>query len=530
MPTLLDLIAQRGIETRRVSAAEGGEWAGPCPLCGGRDRFRVWPEKTHDGRSIAPPGRYWCRQCGIQGDAIDYLRRVEGLSFGEACARLGIERPGRAAAPAYRPAPTLADPRDWTPREYAPPTDAWREQAEALLARAQERLAGDADAQDWLTMRGITPRAAKIYGIGYHVSSSGGDSYGAREAWGLAPELKNGKPKRLWIPRGWVIPARDAEGRLHQLRVRRRPEDVRRFAQGVKYMPVEGSSQATLVLHPEAPAFAVVESGFDAVLLAAITGGAVGAICAWSAAARPDARAHALLSACLCVLLALDYDPAGDKESAWWQARYRHALRLPRLGAKDPGDAAAYGTDLYAWLRDGMPRGLAMRLRMVARNNFQKREKHDEIIDKKHVEPVGAFDCDRGGQSDVENGGLAHRYGESAVRRHIESGKIGLECADGHTTESRKGNRSISPDLPRTTPIAPDAHRAVIAGREIYICNDRAQWQALAKSGAAVFTTNEAERLRPVLSGMTPEEREQAVGQICDAKAILGGYITEARA
>ena len=79
------------------------------------------------------------------------------------------------------------------------------------------------------------------------------------------------------------------------------------------------------------------------------------------------------------------------------------------------------------------------------------------------------------------------------------------------------------------SPIAPDAHRAVIAGREIYICNDRAQWQALAKSGAAVFTTNEAERLRPVLSGMTPEEREQAVGQICDAKAILGGYITEAR-
>ena len=474
MPTLLDLIALRGIETRRVSAAEGGEWAGPCPLCGGRDRFRIWPHKAHDGHSIAPPGRYWCRQCGIQGDAIDYLRRVEGLSFGEACARLGIERPGRATAPAYRPAPTLADPRDWTPREYEPPTDAWREQAESLLARAQERLAGDADAQDWLTMRGITPRAAKIYGIGYHVSSSGGDSYGNREAWGLAPELKNGKPKRLWIPRGWVIPARDAEGRLLQLRVRRRPEDVRRFAQGVKYMPVEGSSQATLVLHPEAPAFAVVESGFDAVLLAAITGGAVGAICAWSAAARPDARAHALLSACLCVLLALDYDPAGDKECAWWQARYRHALRLPRLGAKDPGEAAAYGTDLYAWLRDGMPRGLAMRLRMVARQ------------------------C---GVRSVESGV------DQPAKRQEQTPPSTL-----HTPNS---------------PIAPDAHRAVVAGREIYICNDRAQWQALAKIGAAVFTTNEAERLRPLLSGMTPEERERAVSGIIDAKEILGGYITE---
>lgn len=485
MPTLLDLIALRGIESRRVSAAEGGEWAGPCPLCGGRDRFRIWPEKAHEGHSIAPPGRYWCRQCGIQGDAIDYLRRVEGLPFGEACARLGIERPGRAAAPAYRPAPTLADPRDWTPRDYAPPTDAWREQAEALLARAQERLAGDADAQDWLTTRGITPSAAKIYGIGYHVSSRGGDSYGNREAWGLAPELKNGKPKRLWIPRGWVIPARDAEGRLLQLRVRRRPEDVRRFAQGVKYMPVEGSSQATLVLHPEAPAFAVVESGFDAVLLAAITGGAVGAICAWSAAARPDARAHALLSACLCVLLALDYDPAGDKESAWWQARYRHALRLPRLGAKDPGEAAACGVDVYAWLRDGMPRGLAMRLRMVGR------------------------------------GSALHTPGVPLPREKWNR--------DVRVTDAECEIQEPAPEAP-AAPIAPDAHRAVVAGREIYICNDRAQWQALAKSGAAVFTTNEAERLRPVLSGMTPEEREQAVGQICDAKAILGGYITEARA
>lgn len=475
--TILDLITAAGHEYRRVSAADGGEWAGPCPGCGGRDRFRVWPDKPHDGRSIAPPGRFWCRQCGAQGDAIDYLRTFEGLSFAAACERLGIARPGREAAPAYRPAPVIADPRDWRPREYEPPTEAWREQAEALLANAQARLAGDADAQDWLTMRGITPRAATLYGIGYHVASSGGDGYASREAWGLPPEQRNGKPKRLWLPRGWVIPARDAEGRLMQLRIRRRPEDCRRFAQGVKYLPVEGSSQATMILHPEAPAFAVVESGFDAVLLAALTGGRVGAICAWSAAARPDARAHAVLSGCLCVLLALDYDPAGDKESAWWQARYRHALRLPRLGAKDPGEAAACGVDVYAWLRNGMPRGLAMRLSMVARQ------------------------C---GVRSVESGV------DQPAKRQEQTPPSTL-----HTPNS---------------PIAPDAHRAVVAGREIYICNDRAQWQALAKSGAAVFTTNEAERLRPVLSGMTPEEREQAVGQICDAKAILGGYITEARA
>lgn len=478
--TILDLLTAAGHEYRRVSAADGGEWAGPCPGCGGRDRFRVWPEKPHDGRSIAPPGRYWCRRCGAQGDAIDYLRTFEGLSFAAACERLGIARPGREAAPAYRPAPVIADPRDWRPREYEPPTEAWREQAEALLAKAQARLVGDADAQDWLTMRGITPRAATLYGIGYHVASSGGDGYASREAWGLPPEQRNGKPKRLWLPRGWVIPARDAEGRLMQLRIRRRPEDCKRFAQGVKYLPVEGSSQATMILHPEAPAFAVVESGFDAILLAALTGGRVGAICAWSAAARPDARAHAVLSGCLCVLLALDYDPAGDKEAAWWQARYRHALRLPRLGAKDPGDAAACGADLYAWLRDGMPRGVAMRLGMVGRG-------------------LPAATC----------------HAERSEASPANAGEI---------------LRRDAPQNDSLTAPPPTAKRITLNGREIWLTADRAEWAELASQGRAVFSPGELERLRPVLSGMGDAERERAVAGIIDAKEVLGGYIREARA
>ena len=66
----------------------------------------------------------------------------------------------------------------------------------------------------------------------------------------------------------------------------------------------------------------------------------------------------------MCVLLALDYDPAGESGCAWYAAQYRHAVRLPALpgGAKDPGDAYAAGADLYAWLRHGMPSGLAARL------------------------------------------------------------------------------------------------------------------------------------------------------------------------
>ena len=54
------------------------EYAGPCPWCGGTDRFLVWPS---DGDT----GGFWCRRCGRKGDGIDYLRDAEDLSFQEAC-------------------------------------------------------------------------------------------------------------------------------------------------------------------------------------------------------------------------------------------------------------------------------------------------------------------------------------------------------------------------------------------------------------------------------------------------------------
>ena len=48
--------------------------------------------------------------------------------------------------------------------------------------------------------------------------------------------------------------------------------------------------------------------------------------------------------------------------------------------------------------------------------------------------------------------------------------------------------------------------------------------------GLPVFSGKELERLRPLLGSMEDAERERAVGQICDVKAVLGGYVTETRA
>ena len=59
---ILDLYGASGAgELRKASTTKGGEWHGPCPGCGGDDRFHVWPEQK-DG------GTYWCRGCNKAGD------------------------------------------------------------------------------------------------------------------------------------------------------------------------------------------------------------------------------------------------------------------------------------------------------------------------------------------------------------------------------------------------------------------------------------------------------------------------------
>ena len=43
----------------------------PCPECGGKDRFRVWPGKGEGGE-------WWCRGCNLGGDVLQFLRKIEG--------------------------------------------------------------------------------------------------------------------------------------------------------------------------------------------------------------------------------------------------------------------------------------------------------------------------------------------------------------------------------------------------------------------------------------------------------------------
>jgi len=65
--------------------------SGPCPWCGGDDRFVVFVEQGDEGT-----GSYYCfdnpgRGCGRGGDAIDFLETYHEMDWAEACEALGLE-------------------------------------------------------------------------------------------------------------------------------------------------------------------------------------------------------------------------------------------------------------------------------------------------------------------------------------------------------------------------------------------------------------------------------------------------------
>src|SRR6516164_2958695 len=79
---LMDEVERRGIKLKRV----GVEYVGPCPLCGGNDRFAINADKA-----------VWnCRGCTKGGDVIALVRHLDGLTFTAAVEMLAGPPPKKA--------------------------------------------------------------------------------------------------------------------------------------------------------------------------------------------------------------------------------------------------------------------------------------------------------------------------------------------------------------------------------------------------------------------------------------------------
>jgi hypothetical protein len=75
-----DEIARRGIKLKKSAKSER---EGPCPICGGKDRFSINTAKQV----------FNCRQCGKAGDIIDMVMALDGSAFNDAVETLTGSKP-----------------------------------------------------------------------------------------------------------------------------------------------------------------------------------------------------------------------------------------------------------------------------------------------------------------------------------------------------------------------------------------------------------------------------------------------------
>jgi hypothetical protein len=99
----------------------------------------------------------------------------------------------------------------------------------------------------------------------------------------------------------------------------------------------------------------IVESELDAILLHQEAGDLIQIIALGSASARPDQDAVRILLDARMILLALDSDAAGAKESwKWWKENFPRARRWRVIEGKDPTEAYQKGLPLRDWVRAGI--------------------------------------------------------------------------------------------------------------------------------------------------------------------------------
>lgn len=332
----INLIDHIPTPLKRVGHTGGGEYHGPCPFCGGTDRFIVQPQKTSMG------GRWFCRQCGRHGDALAFVCDYEDLTVSEGMKRLNLlsEKPLVRRKPVEQPVVYAADLDE---ARYLCFADGWQQEAQAFITHCHLRLIASfetSSAGAYLRGRGVDLRTVISGKLGLNR-----EDY--RATWGEAS---------VWLPRGIVIPW-SIEGRLWNVRVRRPNADAEATG-GDKYMSPKGGCGYAMYRIDSVEAgdtVVMTEGEFDALILRhALLNTQRTDASVVSIGSNTGARLKAWtyrLSTARKIYLAFDNDPAGDSAALWWsQALGKKAVRL-RPWKKDITDLYTAG-ELYQFLKE----------------------------------------------------------------------------------------------------------------------------------------------------------------------------------
>lgn len=286
------------------------ELAGPCPRCGGTDRFYV------------QAGFFACRSCHPQrGDAIEFAVWLNGLDFQSACEWLGAPTTPRAIA---QPPPA---------QQPTQPGANWQDTARRIIADCERNLWGDigAKARAWLAARGLWEETLLGWRVGY------------------CP--KDGVYNCLFVSRGIVLPWFNADGTIWKLNVRRpvgRP--TYKEVKGSRNSGLFGSQRLT-----GKPDCIITEGEFDALLVWQELGDLADVLTLGGATGTVDNIWLPILLPYKRFWIATDNDEAGAGAAEKWLnlVGERGERILPPGDAKDITEAWQAGLDLREWFAKG---------------------------------------------------------------------------------------------------------------------------------------------------------------------------------
>lgn len=327
----------------RYTTLTGGmstrEWYGPCPRCGGDDRFHVTADWffCREGKGCHPK----------KGDAIEFMMWLKELDFQAACEALTLGE-----------LPLLpAESRPVSPkrnrRPAAPPGPVWQARARDFIAYSQKMLwqpEGQA-ALDYLKSRGLSQKTITDAGLGFNPH----DIYDKPRWWGLADK------RTIWLPGPGIVIPWLAGSQVWRINIRLIEPRYRRRKGGdkklVRYRGPAGFGNGLYnvdALSPDRPAV-LVEGELDALTIQQQAGDLVTAIATGSTTGSRRKRWIARLVACPLVLVAFDAEEAGDQAARFWLKALPQAQRLRPHGERDANAMVQAGLDLRAWIQAALP-------------------------------------------------------------------------------------------------------------------------------------------------------------------------------
>ena len=326
----------------------GDEYAGPCPFCGGTDRFHVWPDHP-DGLRWRCFGRRTGRNgCDRGGDLLAYLVERDDVTPQEAGRIRHNQDPSAPTGPRPSP-PRRARPAPTGPvraKAGSPPPAAWQARARLFVDYCHEQLFSQAGqrALDYLHGRGLTDETIRAWRLGWHDKRR----RRAPRRWGL--QGRKGV-EAVWLMRGVTIPW-TVEGAVWHVKIRRFADHspMPMTEHGKKYAQITQGCPSLYGLDLLAGRSTVVicEGELDAALLWQAAGDLVDVVAIGTKGAKIALPYLVHLARASTWLVALDND--AEAEARDWGRFSDRVRRVRPSTGNDLTDFYQAGGDLRAWL------------------------------------------------------------------------------------------------------------------------------------------------------------------------------------